>query len=165
MLRYLIEHPDKPVSAVARNLKVPRPVASQYLRALNARGLLRARREGRWVYYRASPDESVGEAKPLLHALERTFAQKSDSVSAIFRLVTAFTHPRRQEIFLALPSRGIAFDELISKTGISPDALRRHLKKLVDRGFVAAEDDVYRRTVVEGDLARTLARLACSSRK
>ena len=148
MLRYLIQNPDRPVSAVARKLKVPRVVASQYLRALNARGLLKARREGRWVYYRASPDGSVGEAKPLLLALERTFAQKSDSVSTIFRLVTAFTHPRRQDIFLALPRRGMAFGELMFKTGMSPDALRRHLRKLVDRGFVTAEDDVYRRAAV-----------------
>ena len=160
MLRRLIEQPGQPVSEVARQMGVSRPVASQYLRALNARGLLAVRREGRWVLYRPQADSSVREARPLLAALQHTFAAEGNPVDAVFRTVTAFTHPRRQDIYRALQNRGLAFGELQTQTGISIDALRRHLAKLQDRGFVRDRAGVYEATVPEGELARTLSRLA-----
>lgn len=165
MLRHLMERPDLPVSEVARSLKVPCTVASQYLRALNARGLLKARRVGRWVYYRAGPDESIREAKLLLEALRRTFATETDPVDVVFRLATAFTHPRRQDILRALQGRGLTIGQLKARTGISLSALRRHLGKLVDRGFVDVENGVYRRAVPNGSLATTLSQLALASRR
>ena len=163
MFRHLIEQPDQPVSEVARHLGVSRPVASQYLRALNARGLLAARREGRWVLYRPHPDSSIKEASTLLAALQRTFATQRDPLDAIFRLVTAFTHPRRQDIYRSLQDRRMTFGELQAQTGIPADALRRHLAKLQDRGFVNDCAGVHEATVPEGELARTLSRLAVSA--
>ena len=163
MFRHLIEQPDQPVSEVAKHMGVSRPVASQYLRALNARGLLAARREGRWVLYRPHPDSSIREARPLLAALQRTFPAQGDPVDTIFRLVTAFTHPRRQDIYRSLHDRELTFGELRTQTGISVDALRRHLAKLQDRGFVRSRADVYEAIVPEGELARTLSRLAVSA--
>lgn len=50
------------VSELARRCHVPPNVASENLRLIQSRGLLRASREGRWVYYSVGADESVRHA-------------------------------------------------------------------------------------------------------
>ncbi len=69
LMQYLMRHSDLTVSAIADEARMPLSVASQYLRALNARGLLQARRVGRSVIYRVEADPAVPQAEPLLKAL------------------------------------------------------------------------------------------------
>jgi DNA-binding MarR family transcriptional regulator len=57
----LLQHPGQTVSAVADQLKLSLPVASQYLRALEARGLLTVRGVSRRLKYRIGAGLS-GEA-------------------------------------------------------------------------------------------------------
>jgi len=159
MLDHLIRCPDQTVTAVADRLGVPLAVTSQYLRALNARGLLRARRKGRYVQYRARPDEDIPEARALLGALRQTFMDEPEPVEAIFRVATAFTHPRREEIFRALQGPGLTVEELRAKTHISAAAIGRHVEKLLSRGFVVLDGSVYRSVTPSGRFAQTLARL------
>lgn len=160
MLHELIQHPDQTVSAVARRVNVPPAVATQYLRALNARGLLQARRAGKWEYYRPSPDKSIPGAASLLKALEETFATEEQPIEVIFRHVTAFTHPRRLVIIRALQPRGLTKAALRIRTGISQSALTRHLAKLLDRGFVIVDGFTWRCTRPKGRLAKILLYLA-----
>jgi DNA-binding transcriptional ArsR family regulator len=160
MLRTLLEQPDQTVSDVARRLNVPVSVTSQYLRALNARGLLETRRSGRYVQYRPTPDKSIPEAKSLLEGLRESFARERAPIDVIFRLATAFTHPRRVEMVRALQGDGLTPDGLREKTGISQPALRRHLGKLIVRGFVVREKKVYRAAVPPGLLAKRLSEIA-----
>jgi DNA-binding IclR family transcriptional regulator len=54
MLHLLLHQPGQTVSAVAKHLRQPLSLTSEYLRALEARGLLTAHRVGRWVEYRPS---------------------------------------------------------------------------------------------------------------
>ncbi|MBI2195416.1 MAG: helix-turn-helix domain-containing protein [Planctomycetes bacterium] len=143
-LRCLVEAPDQPVSAVAKKLSISITLASQHLRALNARGLLTARRSGRWVYYRPTADETIPEAQLLLGAIRRELATGKRSIRAIFRLATAFTHPRREEIFRALYGQALTVRQLNKNTEISIRALRRHLRKLESRGLLVSENGVYR---------------------
>lgn len=156
----VLKRPDRSVSEVAKEVKVSHPVASLYLRALNARGLLKVKRVGRWVLYRAGADDTIPDTKRLLDALAGTFADERNAADTIFRLATAFTHPRRQEIYQALAKSGLTIDQLRASTGISKDALRRHLKKLESRRFVVVEKETYRTAIPEGVLAKTLAHLA-----
>lgn len=162
MLQELIRHPDQPVSAVSRRVNVPLPLASKYLRALNARGLLQARRAGGWVYYRASADKSVPAAASLLRALEDTFATEEQPIELIFRQVTAFTDPRRLAIVCLLQGGEMRKGKLRMRTGISKTALARHLEKLEDRGFVVVDGFTCRCACPEGRLARTLLDAVCT---
>lgn len=160
MLRELIRNPGQSVSDVARRLRVSPVLVTKCLRALQARGLLAARREGKYVYYRPSADESVLGAALLLRALRKTFASKKDPVEVIFRQATAFTHPRRITIISALQNEPLESRKLLTATGMSDAALRRHLLKLESRGFVIFDGRRYRCTTPKDTLAKILLRLA-----
>jgi DNA-binding transcriptional ArsR family regulator len=160
VLYLLFKEPGQTVSALAGRLELSLPVASQYLRALEARGLLVVRRVGRRVTYRPVSAPAQQTSFELIAALRRVFAQDGTPVETIFRAATAFTHPRRIKIFRALNSEGQSFAQLQAVTRISGRALRRHLKKLETRGFVGCGLGKY--TVLPGGdgLGRKLARLA-----
>ena len=161
MLRVLFRDGELPVSAAASAAGASRIVATQYLRALSARGLLATRREGRWVFYRPCADASVHGAAELLQAIEKTFARRRKPVEAIFRQATAFTHPRRVRIARALANGPMTRGALARTTGISRIALQRHLAKLAARGFVKMTAGMCRLAPPRGPLAATLLRLAC----
>lgn len=160
MLQGLIRDPDQTVFAVASRMNVSPALASQYLRALNARGLLQARRAGKWVYYRPSSDKSILGSGSLLRALKRTFATEKQPIEVIFRQMTAFTHVRRLDIIRALQTGGLTRGRLRMTTDMSQSALARHLEKLVDRGFVVVDGSTCRCARPKGRLARTLLELA-----
>jgi DNA-binding transcriptional ArsR family regulator len=147
------------VSAVALHLNVPLPVASQCLRALEARGLLAARRVGRRVQYRVSAPVAE-QARELVKGLKSAFKLEAAPVDCLFRMATTFTHPRRIEIFRRLKQRASTFVQLHTATRISMPALSRHLGKLQARGFVKCCDGVYAAAVPAEALGRALARLA-----
>lgn len=160
ILHDLLDHPHQPVSVIARRTQVPPTVATQYLRALNARGLLEARRQGKWVYYRPAADKSVAGASALLKALQQTFDTQKEPIEMIFHHVTGFTHPRRLQIVQAIQADALSLEELRVRIAISRSALRRHLRKLVDRGYVVADEGRYRCIRPKGQLAKVLLQLA-----
>lgn len=162
ILQELIREPDQTVASVAANLKIPPPLTSRYLRALNARGLLEARRSHKWVRYRPSPNKSVSASFPLLKAIKQTFASEKQPIETIYRQVTAFTHPRRVQIVHALRGGQLTKASLRISTGISQPALRRHLKKLLDRGFVEVGQRTCRCAKCTTPLPKTLLKFACT---
>jgi DNA-binding transcriptional ArsR family regulator len=137
-------------------------VASLYLRALNARGLLAARRLGRHVFYHAEADASMTAASALLDAIRKEAAGHSDPVQPLYRAATAFTHPRRTLIVRALAAGPADFAALRADTGISRDALGRHLRKLLVRRVVVLRDGAYRCATPRTPIARALLQLAQS---
>ncbi|MBM3888073.1 MAG: winged helix-turn-helix transcriptional regulator, partial [Verrucomicrobia bacterium] len=143
MFHLLLQQPGQTVSAVANQMRQPLSLASKYLRALEARGLLTAHRTGRWVEYRPSPATSPSVTAGLVAALRATFQRQPKPVETIFRLATAFTHPRRIEIFRVLQAGPCDLGQLRAATGISAWALLRHLKKLEARGFVTQRGSLY----------------------
>ena len=160
LLGLLVQQPGLTVSAVAQRLGQPLSLVSQYLRALEARGLLIARRVGRRVEYRPRhpTDESV--APKLARAIRSTFQHETAPVETVFRLATAFTHARRIEIVRALKNAPQTRAQLKAATGISADALRRHRAKLEARGFVTSRLGAYRWVPRSDALGRELERLA-----
>lgn len=137
VLGCVIQHPDLTVSDVAAYLELGVSATSQYLRALEARGLLTSRHVGRHVRYRAKAHTTVSMAPSLLVALKLTFHQQSYPVETAFKLATAFTHPRRIEIFHAIGEKRRTLAQLYSLTGIPSRALQRHLRKLEARELLA----------------------------
>lgn len=136
ILRELFRNPGLTVTMIASHLNLPVPLTSRYTRELNARGLLQARRSGKWVRYRPFADKSVQGTVPLLRELAHAFAVERQPVELIYRNATAFTHPRRIAIVTALRSGCNTVASLRSYTGISRFALARHVKKLKLRDFV-----------------------------
>ena len=137
-LALLIRRPNQTVSAIAESLNLSMPAASQYLRALEARGLLICCRVGRRVEYRPSAG-TRGAGEEIVKSLRRVFRQRPEPIETIFKLSTAFTHPRRVELFRALMNGADSIAKLEAATKMPPRALSRHLAKLEARGFVKQE--------------------------
>src|SRR4051794_34459595 len=94
----LARSPAQSVSSVARHLRLSRPTASQYLRALEARGLLICQRVGVRVEYRLADGRSAGSADQIVAALRRVLGRGARRFERLFKSATAFTHPRRIEV-------------------------------------------------------------------
>jgi DNA-binding transcriptional ArsR family regulator len=159
-LALLIRQPNQTVSAVAERMSLSMPAASQYLRALEARGLLTCRRVGRRVEYRPSAGTGEGAAEEIVKALRLAFRRTARPIEAIFKLATGFTHPRRIEVFRALTNGGDSFAKLQAATNMPARALSRHLAKLEARGFVKDEGTLYVATIHRHPFGRVLARSA-----
>ncbi len=159
MMCRLDARPNQAVSDMAGAMRLPVPVASEYLRALNARGLLQARREGRYVLYRLAPDPLVPQADAMLNALRRSL-HRPDFERRTFSTLTAFTHERRIRIVRVLAGKSMGLYELRRSTGISLPSLLRHLRKLTARGFVARTGQGYAVAAPRSLLAKTLLDLA-----
>jgi DNA-binding IclR family transcriptional regulator len=159
ILGLLFRQPGLPVSVVAEQLRLPRPVASLYLRALNSRGLLQAERTGSWVRYRPGPEDGAPHAQLLCAALRHAFRNEPDPVEHIYRLATAFTNARRMELYRLLNHGPHPYAQLHASARMSRYALNRHLTKLQSRGFVQQHNNLWRAQPGAGNLARTLAEL------
>jgi DNA-binding transcriptional ArsR family regulator len=125
------------VSDVARVVRLSLPAASQYLRALEACGLVESRRIRGSVIYGVIGGKGSGS-----QALGRAVADRMKELGAIdsvFKLATAFANPGRIEVFQRLRRKPRSAAELSSATGWSRRTLLRHLAKLESRGFVRQE--------------------------
>lgn len=160
MLMAVFRQPGQTVSTVAVRLNLPLSVASAYLRALEARGLLVARRAGRQVNYRPASADTPTPGAEIAAALKSVFRNKNVPVETIFKLATAFTHPRRAEIFRAIHAKPRTLLEIQTFTGISIPALVRHLRKLESRGFVDCHSGYYVAIHRADVLGRKLAQIA-----
>ena len=129
------------VSAVATRCRLQPVSATQHLRLLQSRGLIQARRTGRWVRYSADPDPLVAHAPPLTAALRHALLAEQAGTTRIVRELTAFTHERRILIVRAI-SRGTDTPEAIrTACRISAPALNRHLRKLTRRDVICRQDE------------------------
>jgi DNA-binding transcriptional ArsR family regulator len=159
-LKAVLEGPSSAVGEIARRARTSEAVASEYLRALQARGLIRAERVSRWVRYAPDPDPLVKGSRRLLAALRRALLAEGRSEAELIRALTAFTHPRRLDIMGCLLREGpTSFERLSARTRISQPALSRHLRKLEARGVVACEDHRWRLSRRPEHLVKTLLSL------
>jgi DNA-binding transcriptional ArsR family regulator len=160
VFRLLVRQPSQTVSDVATRLGRPLSLTSEYLRTLEARGLLIARRVSRRVIYRLNPATDGGPAPKLVAALRSALQCEVQPLETLFNLATAFTHPRRIEIFRVLHAKPRTRAEVQVVTGISSRAVQRHLKKLQARHFVTRKGGVYAVARCPHAFGRELARIA-----
>ena len=160
-LKAVLEQPGCSVGEIAERVSISEALASEILRALQARGLIRANRQSRWVYYSPKPDPLVVDAGPLFKALRRALLVEGKSEREIIHVLTAFTHPRRLEILRRLQKvpDGVSANDLSVFTRISLPALYRHLAKLTARGLVFCDDTGWRMTRCSGRLEIALLSL------
>ena len=128
-----------------------------FLRALQARGLISAQRNSRWVRYVPFPDPLVPDSKSILNALRRALIDEKRSEADVRHTLTGFTHPRRLVILMCLQKkRAVSAGDLAMVTQISLPALSRHLNKLAARQLVRYEKQEWHLISPSNDLARTL---------
>jgi len=165
-LKAVIEHPSSSVSEIAERLRVPVNQASLFLRALQARGLICAQRQSRWVRYAPSPDPLVAGSSSMLKALRRALVDEKRPESDVRHTLTGFTHPRRLVILCHLQmDRPVTVEALAAGTRISLAALLRHLKKLAARNLARCNaDQEWLLTAPPNDLAQTLLNLVLSDK-
>ena len=157
-LKAVLEQPGSSVGDIAERVCISEALASELLRALQARGLIQAKRQSRWVYYSPKPDPLVVDARPLLGALKRALLVEGRSASEMIHALTAFTHPRRLEILRCLQKAAVdvSMDDLAASTRISLPALYRHLVKLTACELVSCDEKGWRLTRCPGRLEKTL---------
>jgi DNA-binding transcriptional ArsR family regulator len=158
LLWLLFENQNLGVAELAERVGISNPNASIQLRALAARGLISAVRKKQRVLYMPSANPNVRGAEALLSALH-TCHRRGDSFKPLIRQATAFTHPRRIEIFARLCATPCTPVELQEQTGISPPALSHHLSKLTARRFIKKSGDRYRPIAARNTLGSTLQKL------
>lgn len=159
-LKAVLRNPGECVGTLAASARVGETYASLALRNLQARGLIAARRESRWVRYFPEPDPLVPAAAPILEGIREALLDEQLPAKEVAQILTAFTHPRRLALLRDLTHAGpTAFDALARSCGISPPALYRHLKKLERRSLVRAEQDVWSLARRPVPLAAVLLRL------
>lgn len=135
-LQAVLRRPERCVTDLARESRLSIPVASQYLRDLQARGLISVTRRSRWAFYGDQPDPSVGHAAPLLAAMRHVLAREERPFKDSLRTLRAFTHPRRLAVLrLLTQSASLSAPAMHQATGISTMALSRHLRRLETCGL------------------------------
>ena len=96
------------------------PTASQYLRAMNARGLISVGRSGSCVYYADGRDRSLPEAQAIQTGFAKLFSRKRlpvDWTQPVLSLLRAYSHFRRIDIIHSLAACGDAsFTDISRKT-------------------------------------------------
>lgn len=160
LLAQLARKQPQSVSELAEQLALTLPVASQALRALESRGLLKARRIRRRVEYRILASDDAGSIADLVFALQKTLRQTMDSTEEIIRLATGFTHPSRIEIYRSLQAQPLTQEQIQVATRVSFQAMFRHLRKLVSRGYVVAAGNKYQTATHPHIVGQALASLA-----
>ena len=150
------------VSELAEQCALTLPVASQSLRALEARGLLKVKRIRLRVEYRLPAPAEAGSHAGLIAALKTALRLDSTVAVLVIRLATAFTHPSRIEIYRALQSGPKTPAQIQVAIRLSALALDRHLAKLLARGFVGFDEDegTYKRLNHSNPIGRVLGEMA-----
>jgi len=164
LLRAVVDSPDQSVGHLADGLGLSLPRASQELRRLQSRGLIQARRQGLHVLYHPEADRQVAAAAPLLQAMRESFrAYPSAEDGRCQQIAAAFSHPRRLAIIRWLANGPAGARPLEEGTGMSRDALNRHMLKLVQAGVARREGRKILVADPEHPLARCLLGLARST--
>lgn len=136
---------------------------SESLRLLNARGLLRVRRRGRHVYYRIGGDPSVPDSEGLLKVILPALASRAGAAKQAYKLLTAFTHPRRVRITRELSRQSMTLSEIRERIDCSMPAAVRHVRKLLSRGMIKRTKDKYALARPRDRIRRALLQLAIQS--
>ena len=160
LLRRLVGEPGQTVSQLAEAMGLSLPRASQELRRLQSRGLLQASRTGLMVRYRPIPDPLVDSAKPILAAMEESFARFPEAeIGKIVCVAQGFSHVRRLAIVQELlrgPRSAAELQRLLQLSGM---AAYRHLNLLRESGVVRREGKDWALEQSDHPLAKCLARL------
>ena len=160
LLRQLYEHPGRNVSDLGSAVGIKRAYASQELRRIQSRGLLKSARRGRPLIYHMIADLQVPAATPLLKAIQAALklypARRDFEICAI---ANGLAHERRLAIVQALIERPTTLSDLAVRLHLPPFGLRHHLLSIEKSGFAKRTGSRFCFVVPTHPLARALADL------
>lgn len=160
LLREIHDRPGRSVSALAAAVGIGVSDASQELRRLQSRGLLKADRQGPLLVYRMESDPQVPSAAPLLAALNTALsAWPPAQDETMIPLATGLAHPRRIAIAQILAKAEQSALALRTAARIPLCPMSRHLKTLKGGGWIAGNKKRLRFAIPAHPLARVLAEL------
>ena len=166
LFRRVVATPDQSVTALATQLKISVPRASQELRRLQSRGLLKAVRRNQNVLYRPVADALVSTAPPLLVAMQNTFQRYPESQDdEVVRITTGLSHTRRLVLMRLLLVSPMDEQTLEDLSGIKRDALLRHLHLLENGGLAGHRGERWEVADSPHPLAQCLLTLLVGERK
>jgi DNA-binding transcriptional ArsR family regulator len=171
VLSLLSGYPEMHATAIATALVMAPNTLSAHLRDLSTAGLVLRRKSGTWCYYRSGspyrdhtlsgrlsawlrstlPASQAQTHDPGLHEVRDHEAEAVARLHrTVFEAATAFTDLRRVQILRRLMAggRGTA-DDLVDALHLSPQALSRHMLKLIRRGYVRARRGANRALIYE----------------
>ena len=137
LLRALHEQPGQSVAELAKRAGIGKSDASQELRRIQSRGVLRSGREGARVIYRLEADPQVVSAAPLVRALQSALSRyPADQDEEMRRLAWGLAYPRRVAMVQALvraPRNGGELGQALQWPGVT---VYRHVRILKESGWV-----------------------------
>lgn len=160
LLRQLYDNPGRSVTELAAAVGIGVSDASQELRRLQSRGLLKADRQGALLIYRMESDPQVPSAAPLLAALNTALSTCPPAQDEqMIPLATGLAHPRRIAVAKHLTASAQSTLSLRTATRIPVCPLSRHLKTLKVGGWIEGNKQSLRFAIPAHPLARALADL------
>lgn len=143
LLRNVLEQPGCNVSHHAEQLAIGISDASQELRRLQSRGLLKRSCQGTSVVYLPLPDPQVPSAAPLLKALHSAWNGNPEEIEEVARRAMGLACERRVALVRALTQQPRSAVELANLVRTGPDNLKKHLRILRESGWVAKEGKTF----------------------
>jgi predicted transcriptional regulator len=140
LFRHIVQDPGLNVSQLAERVGIGISDASQELRRLQSRGLLRRTCQGTSVRYLPIADPQVSSAAPLLKALIETLAGDTARVEAIATMAKGLGSERRVTIVRALRQGPQPENQLAALVGCTTANLRKSLTRLKDGGWIRKDD-------------------------
>jgi len=137
LIRLMHKKPGQNVATLARNLDISRPYASQELRRIQSRGLLKRRHEGSSLIYYFHADPQVPSAALLLRALRKTLNKwPPEHDEEISRIASGLGHERRIALATALLRAPMTSCDLLAEVPMSLCSYNLHLLTLKSSGFL-----------------------------
>lgn len=140
LLQLLLERPGSNVSQLAESMNIGISAASQELRRVQSRGLIRRTQQGPSVVYLPVPDPQVPSAAPLLKALQTAWAANRNGSEKIARLAKGLACERRISLVRALVPQPQPNDQLAHLVRTRSANLKKHLRILRKSGWVTKID-------------------------
>jgi len=160
LLRQIHEKPGRNVAELAAAVGIGRSDASQELRRLQSRGLLRSSRTGAHLVYRMEADPQVKSAAPLLKALESALSDyPAERDGEICEIAFGLAYPRRIAIAQALLAAPQSDNELGAALRLPGFAVFSHLRILQKSGFARRQNGRCHFQIPAHPLAKALVRL------
>lgn len=164
LLRQLHDLPGRNVTDLGQAVGIKRADASQELRRIQSRGLLKSKRCGLPLIYQMEADPQVSSAAPLLQAIQAALAATNPGQDArMCEIARGLAHERRIAILRILLTGPCTFADLSQQLHISPTSLADHLSVLLETNWISRKKDIIRWRPIRHPLAQTLLTLLRSA--
>lgn len=139
LFRQIVQCPGQNVSQLAERARIGISDASQELRRLQSRGLLRRTSQRMSVIYLPIADPQVSSAAPLLKALQGALAGEPAHLEEIANMAKGLGSERRVAIVRALRQGPQREDQLALRIGCTAGILKKNLIRLKAGGWIQKE--------------------------